>query len=313
MASHILTFIIAMNKLTGHGTCSIVFGVVGLVLFTLLTIPRTMKNVSFLAIASFISILSAVMITMIALGVSPLEGRNIVSTAHPNFPSAFNSISNVVFAYGGHAAWLSFISELRDPKDYPKSLVTLQAVDTSLYLVAAVVIYYFGGDMVTSPALSSASPLVAKIAWGIALPTIVIAGVIFGHVTAKYIYIRIFAHTKYLHSRGWVATSSWFAIISGIWLVAWILAESIPNFSNLLGFVAALFASWFSYGLPGVMWLYISHGTYFHSPKKIFLFLCNVGLVILGVIICVVGLYASGTELANNPGGSSWSCADNSG
>ncbi|KAI5272049.1 hypothetical protein E4T47_04628 [Aureobasidium subglaciale] len=312
MASHVLTFIIAMNTLTNHGTCSIVFGIVGLVLFFLLTIPRTMKNVSFLAIASFISILAAVMITMIALGVNPLEGRTIVNAAHPNFPTAFNSVSNIVFAYGGHAAWLSFISELRDPKDYPKALMTLQAVDTSLYLVAAVVIYYFAGDMVTSPALSSASPLVSKIAWGIALPTIIIAGVIFGHVTAKYIYIRLFAGTKHLHSRGVVATSSWFAIIFGIWFVAWILAESIPNFSNLLGFVAALFASWFSYGLPGVMWLYIMKGSWFSGPKKIFLFCCNVILVLLGIIICVVGLYASGTELAKDTGGKAWSCADNS-
>ncbi|KAH0272295.1 hypothetical protein KCU91_g6784, partial [Aureobasidium melanogenum] len=110
---------------------------------------------------------------------------------------------------------------------------------------------------------------------------------------------------------GVVATSSWFAIIFGIWFIAWILAESIPNFSNLLGFVAALFASWFSYGLPGVMWLYIMKGSWFANPKKIFLFFCNCVLVLLGIIICGVGLYASGVELAKDSSGRSWSCADN--
>lgn len=49
-ASHLLTFTIAMNVLTGHATCTIVWGVVGLVIFSILTIPRTLKNVSFLSI-----------------------------------------------------------------------------------------------------------------------------------------------------------------------------------------------------------------------------------------------------------------------
>jgi hypothetical protein len=51
-----------------------------------------------------------------------------------------------------------------------------------LYTVTAVVIYAYTGDDVRSPALGSTSPLLAKIAYGIALPTIVIAGVINGHV-----------------------------------------------------------------------------------------------------------------------------------
>lgn len=50
MASHLLTFTIAMNVITQHGTCTIVYGIVGLILFSILTIPRTLKGVSFLSI-----------------------------------------------------------------------------------------------------------------------------------------------------------------------------------------------------------------------------------------------------------------------
>jgi hypothetical protein len=49
MASHILVFTIAMNTLTDHAACTIVWGVVGLVVFFLLTLPRTMKKVSYLS------------------------------------------------------------------------------------------------------------------------------------------------------------------------------------------------------------------------------------------------------------------------
>ncbi|PQE19400.1 amino acid transporter protein [Rutstroemia sp. NJR-2017a BBW] len=220
-------------------------------------------------IYSFTSILSAVMITMVALGVSPQAAADAMqATYHPSFPSAFNSISNVVFAYGGHVAWISFISELRNPKEFPKALVLLQTVDISLYFVAALVIYRYAGENVASPALSSNIPLIRKIAWGIALPTIIIAGVIFAHVTVKYAYLRIFARTKHLHSRGWIATGSWVALVVGSWTIAWIIAESIPVFSDLLGFISALFASWFSYGLPGICWFYLNWGSCTRGTKK---------------------------------------------
>ncbi|KAL1303747.1 hypothetical protein AAFC00_007090 [Neodothiora populina] len=313
MASHLLTFTIAMNVLTQHATCTIVWGVVGLVIFTILSIPRTLKNVSFLSIISFTSIVSAVMITMVALGVSPQAAQNMMKASyHPTFSSAFNSISNVVFAYGGHVAWISFISELRDPKEFPKSLILLQTVDISLYIVAATVIYRYAGENVTSPALSSNSPIVRKVAWGIALPTIIIAGVIFAHVTAKYVYLRMFAGSKYLHSRGLVATGSWIGLATLVWVIAWIIAESIPNFSDLLGIISALFASWFSYGLPGICWFYLNwHDGWFNTAKKIWLSMCNLVLIILGFIICGVGLYASGYQMSIDTTGKSWSCADN--
>jgi hypothetical protein len=51
-----------------------------------------------------------------------------------------------------------------------------------LYTITATVIYRFTGDSVVSPALGSAGPLLSKVAYGIALPTIIISGVINGHV-----------------------------------------------------------------------------------------------------------------------------------
>lgn len=51
MASHLLTFTLALNTISSHATCSIVFGVVGLVLSMLLSLPRTLKNLSWLSMA----------------------------------------------------------------------------------------------------------------------------------------------------------------------------------------------------------------------------------------------------------------------
>lgn len=50
MGSHILTFTIAMNAITTHATCTIVWGVIGLAILWVFTLPRTLKKVSYLSI-----------------------------------------------------------------------------------------------------------------------------------------------------------------------------------------------------------------------------------------------------------------------
>lgn len=80
---------------------------------------------------------------------------------------AFLAIANIVFAYAGHVAFFTFFSELKDLKDYPKSLALLQFSEMVLYTVSAIVIYVFVGPEVASPALNSAGPLVRKITYGL--------------------------------------------------------------------------------------------------------------------------------------------------
>ena len=133
------------------------------------------------------------------------------------------------------------MSELHTPKHYTRSLYVLQSVDTSFYLFTAIFIYYFTGRDVQSPALGSTGPLVRKIAYGVAIPTIVIAGVINGHVAAKFIMVRAFRHSDRMHSKCATDWCIWIGIVAGLWSVAWVIAEAIPNFNNLLGFISALF------------------------------------------------------------------------
>ncbi|KAB8245640.1 transmembrane amino acid transporter protein-domain-containing protein [Aspergillus flavus] len=237
MASHILTFTVAMNSITDHGTCSIVFGVVGLVISYVLCLPRTSAKVSYLSIASFISVFSAVMIVMIALGIQRPWHGGVQATVDTSLYKAFLAVCNIVFSFSGHVAFFGFMSELKDPKDYPKSLFLLQGIDVILYIVTAVVIYYYAGQDVTSPALGSASPVVRKVAYGIALPTIIIGGVVNGHVACKYVYVRLFRGSDRMHKKDLVATGSWVLLMLGLWIVAWVIAEAIPVFNNLLSLV----------------------------------------------------------------------------
>lgn len=66
---------------------------------------------------------------------------------------------------------------------------------------------------------------------------IIIAGVIYGHVAFKTIYIRIFAGTDRMHKKDLVAVGSWIGLALSLWILAWIIASAIPVFSNLLSLV----------------------------------------------------------------------------
>jgi amino acid permease len=51
MGSHIVIWNICLSTLTNHAVCNIVWGIVALLIFWLLDLPRTLKNVSYLSVA----------------------------------------------------------------------------------------------------------------------------------------------------------------------------------------------------------------------------------------------------------------------
>ncbi|GFF55600.1 N amino acid transport system protein [Aspergillus lentulus] len=311
MGGHILTFSVMMNTLTDHGTCSIVFGVVGLLISLILSLPRTFKRMSWLSVISFASIVAAVLVTMIALGVQRPRNVKVEVTRSTSLYRAFLAVTDIVFAYAAHPAFFGYISEMKTPTDWPKTLCFVEIINTTLYTVTGVVIYRFAGQHVASPALGSSSPLMAKVAYGIAIPTIVIAGVINGHIACKYIYVRLFRGTEHLHQRSLFSIGTWVTISVVLWTIAWIIAEAVPEFNNLLSLVTALFCSWFSYGLCGAFWLFINKGLWFSSPRKTFLTIVNFILLGMGGCLCGLGLYASGRAISEESAGRSFSCASN--
>ncbi|OJJ99888.1 hypothetical protein ASPACDRAFT_1888536 [Aspergillus aculeatus ATCC 16872] len=291
MASHILTFTVAMNTITDHGTCTIVFGIVALVISCIGSLPRTMGNVYWISFAL------------------------------------------------GHASFFGFVSEMEQPREFPKSIAVLQIIDTSLYIVSAVVIYRYVGVDVASPALGSAGPVMKKVAYGLALPTvspphyrtnlhshkqsfkpltssplflqILIAGIVNGHVAAKYVYVRLFRGTNHMHETTLLSKGSWVAIALILWVVSWVIAESIPIFNDLLSFITALLGCWFAFGFPAIFYFVLNKGQWFSSPWKTLLSVINLCILGIAFATCGLGLYVSGDAISRDSNNSVWTCASN--
>lgn len=103
-------------------------------------------------------------------------------TAAPSFASAISAVSTILFAFSGTPGFFSIISEMRNPKDYTRAMIISQTFTTVLYAVIGIVVYYYSGSYVASPALGSAGGLVKKICYGIALPGLIVTMTIVSHV-----------------------------------------------------------------------------------------------------------------------------------
>ncbi|KAJ6078370.1 hypothetical protein N7467_008123 [Penicillium canescens] len=302
MSSHILTGTIVLSTITDNGACGIVFGVVSLIICFLGALPRTMAKVYWLSLISTI-------VTMVSIGVESQGPIEIHVVRQVSFYEGFLAFCNIMFGFIAHVTFFGLIAETQDPKTFPKSLAMLQITDGVMYLVSGLVIYRFAGPNVKSPAPSSAGPLMKKICYGLAIPTVFIAGIVVGHVACKYVYVRVLRGSAHMHKRSFVGIGTWIGIGGLLWVIAWIIAESIPGFNDLLSFVSALFGSIFSFALPAVFWFYMNKGRYFSTTSKACLTVLNLVIFAIGCFMCGAGLYVSGRALNETASHHSWSCS----
>lgn len=101
----------------------------------------------------------------------------------PDFATAITAISTIVFAYAGTPAFFSIAAEMREPLHFNRALFLCQSVVTVFYIVIGIVIYYYCGSYVSSPALGSAGPVVKKVSYGFALPGLLVSTLLFIHVS----------------------------------------------------------------------------------------------------------------------------------
>ncbi|KAI1842082.1 hypothetical protein JX265_013923 [Neoarthrinium moseri] len=301
VGSHTLTGTIAFQNITENGTCSIVFGVVSAVILLALAVPPSFAEVAVLGYIDFVSIIVAILITMIATGVesSNAEGglAAVSWSAWPKenltFAEAFVAITNIIFAYSFAVCQFSFMDEMHTPRDYVKSIWALGLIEIVIYTLTGALVYAFVGEDVKSPALLSAGSLMSKVAFGVALPVIFISGSINTTVVARYIHGRIFknSYIRFINTKmGWI---TWLALITLITIIAWVIAEAIPFFSDLLSISSALFISGFTFYFPAILWfMHIREGSCF-AKKNLLKTAVNFMVLLIGLVTLAGGTYSA--------------------
>lgn len=191
-ASAMLGISIGFNSLSTHGACTAIFVAVAAIIGFSFGSIQTLGKVSWIAWVGVAGILTAVFSLTVAVGVqdrpaaAPQQGpyeSDFRIIGNPTFEEAISAVSTVVFAFAGSPAFFSIISEMRNPRDYTKSLVIAQGAVGLVYLVIGIVVYYFCGSYVASPALGSAGVTMKKVCYGLALPGLVASCMLFIHVS----------------------------------------------------------------------------------------------------------------------------------
>lgn len=226
-----LSISIGLNAVSTHGACTAVFVAVAAIAGFLCGSIQTLGRISWLAWVGLTSIVTAsessysprliftdltispVLTVTIAVGVQsrPADARQVGPWSSdyelfksPSFIEAISAVSSLVFAYAGTPAFFAIVSEMRDPQDYTRSLLICQGGVTATYITIGVVVYYYCGSYVASPALGSAGVLMKKVCYGLALPGLLVS-------TTLFIHVSVFSHND---CSTVLSISSWLASIS---------------------------------------------------------------------------------------------------
>ncbi|GAB7353818.1 hypothetical protein MBLNU459_g4193t1 [Dothideomycetes sp. NU459] len=315
VGSHTLTGTIAWIRIVDSpGVCALVWAVISAILLFILAIPPTFAEFAILGYIDFVSIILAIGITIIATGIEAGKSAGGLSAVtwsvwppdDISFSSAFLSVTNIVFAYSFAVCQFSFMSELHTPKDYVKSIWALGLIEIFIYTVTGGLIYAFVGADVKSPALLSAGFTVSRVAFGIALPVIFISGSINSVVVGRFIIGRAFKNSSIRYTNTKAGWTVWIVLLIVITVIAWVVAEAIPFFSDLLGIISSLFISGFSFYFPALFWfMLIKEGKWNSDWKNICLSLLNGLCLIVGLGILGCGTYASVKDIIDQYGAGS--------
>ena len=324
--SHVLTGTIAWISIVDKPSlCALIWGVLSAILLYCLALPPTFHEFAILGYIDFVSIITAIFITMVATGVEAAKAPGGLSavpwSAWPppdiSFASVFLSLTNIIFAYSFAVCQYSFMAEMHTPEDYVKSIWALGLIEILIYTLTGAIIYAFVGSDVKSPAILSGAHTVTRVAFGIALPVVFISGSINTTVVGKYIMGRVFPNSelRYVHTKkGWAI---WLVLIACLTLIAWVIAEAIPFFNALLGIISSLFSSGFTFYFPALFWFaLVKEGKWNANRKNIALSVVNALVFVIGMCILVCGTYASIEDILDSyktgSVGGSFACSSSS-
>lgn len=207
---------------------------------------------------------------------------------------------------------------MKDPRHYTRSLIICQSGVTVTYIVIGVVVYYYAGSYVASPALGSAGVLLKKICYGFALPGLIVTMTLVTHLPAKYIFIRLLRGSHHLTEDTFRHWATWLGCTGGIALISYVIASAVPVFGGLVSLIGALLGTLMSFQPMGCMWLYDNWADF--KAKRTawltFMVCWSVFVVVSGTFLMIAGTYGSVVGIIDSykesGGSAAWTCADNS-
>ncbi|GAA5854748.1 hypothetical protein JCM8547_004056 [Rhodosporidiobolus lusitaniae] len=327
-SSALITLSTALNAISVHGTCTAVFVVVSAVAIYPVASFRRLETIKWVGWIGLVFILSALLVLMISVAsgdrpsLAPKEGPldlDVKAFGSPTFAEAMSAVSTMFFAFTANVGFLPYASEMKAPRLFRRVVLVAQPIVLGVFMVIGLVVYLNAGQYVASPALGTAGPLIKRIAYGLALPGIFFTGIIYIHLPAKWMLVRILRGSKHLNHGTLVHWSVWLSCTFGCLVIAYLISQAIPVFNGLVGLVAALVSAPLSLHMEALMYLF-DHRAFFKSkadrtPLAWVGVIGNCILLLAATFLLVSGTYGSILDIISsykNGVGAPFTCADNS-
>ncbi|KAK3626511.1 hypothetical protein LTR56_019784 [Elasticomyces elasticus] len=327
-----------MNTMAGNNRiCTVGFSAIMAVVSFFCSLPRTFSTLAKLAtLSAFFTFISVILATIFAgiehhpRGVEgmrwPTQGPVhwlVVPATGTTFVAGMNAFMNISYTFIGQITIPSFIAEMKEPKDFPKALWAVTIAEVILFsLVGSIIYVYTGTNYNTAPAFGSlGNETFLKVSFSFMIPTLIFLGVLYASVSARFVFFRLYAGTRHMSNntvKGW---AGWCAILAVTWVFAFIIAEVIPFFADLLSLMSSLFDSFFGFIFWGVAYLRMRRADYgpnFWRNQGIYgmaMAALNVTCILIGLLFLSAGTYASVESIkqgyASAAFGGPFSCASN--
>ena len=305
---HVLTGAKVLNTLSDHSLCTVIFSVIVTIMGIIMSLPRTLRHVSFMSMFSAAMMGLAILLFLIFAGIetAPLYGYGgnypelgeVKTYAFPlpgtGWVACMNAVLNITFLWVPQILFPTFISEMEKPQDFPKALAVLAGISAFLFIVPPAIGFHYLGQYSTAPAFGSLGTDVYKkgsFAFVI-VPTLVI-GVIYANVSAKFVYGRIMGNSRHGHSNTVIGWGVWAAVMAAIWAVAFIFAEVIPSMGDFLSLLGAAFDSFFGFIFFAIAYYQLYKGKLFATPVRSIMTIVHIFVMFCGLFLLGPGLYAA--------------------
>ncbi|KAK5118543.1 hypothetical protein LTR85_008008 [Meristemomyces frigidus] len=325
-AGGIVSVSTALNALSDHGACTVVFGFVAAALITCFSSIRTFSRLGWLTWAGFCTFFIAVFIFVVAVtqqarpAAAPRTGDFYLgwtAIAYPSFVAGITASANIFISGSGSSMYLPVISEMRRPQDYRKAALVTGVLVCAIYLSFSLVIYRWCGVWISTPAFGSAGTLFKKISYGIALPGLVIGVGIYQHVAAKLVFVRVLRDTRHLQGNTVIHWTVWLGANLLLGALGFIFAEAVPILNYLLGLAGSLCFAPFSLIYPAMLWMQDFSAYRRGSASQRIAYWLHALIVLVGLFMVVGGTYGVAVSIkeayATGAIGKAFDCADNSG
>ncbi|KAF2753149.1 hypothetical protein EJ05DRAFT_445420 [Pseudovirgaria hyperparasitica] len=306
---HVLTGAKVLNTLSDHSMCTVIFSVIAMIMGIVMSLPRTLRHVSFMSMFSAAAMAIAILLFLVFVGIedAPLYGYGgdyptlgpVRTYAFPlpgtTWVACMNAVLNITFLWVPQILFPTFISEMERPQDFPKALAVLAAISGILFIVPPAIGFRYLGQYSTAPAFGSLGVVVYKKASFafVIVPTLVI-GVIYANVSAKFVYGRIMGKSRHAHSNTVLGWGVWGAVMVAIWVIAFVFAEIIPSMGDFLSLLGAAFDSFFGFIFFAVAYWQLFRGKgFFTSSFRSLMTVVHIFVMICGLFLLGPGLYAA--------------------